>query len=286
MSLYWPAFEFAYSLDVRRLMPHIAAIEEYRQAALSPFVPPQWREQREQPALSNLGGETPTTKNPVQAQAWVRKRFGPGSPPLSLDEILTLHRVVAEESPGDYHSLVGVFRSDSVQVGRPEVGGMHVGAPPKRLPLLMGQYVGFVNSEESLSLHPVIHTLLAHFFFTTIHPFLDGNGRVSRLVATGILAQRGYNVHGGYYALSDYFYQNDIQYHTLLHRCWKQGVPFDVTAFVAFGMEGVVMELRSINSFIKMKLNRIIGAREIAKIARTARTAKIAKIENRVLAAN
>ena len=117
--------------------------------------------------------------------------------------------------------------------------------------------VEFVNSKKSFSLHPVVHALLAHFFFVTIHPFVDGNGRVSRLVATAVLLQHGYNVHGGFYALSDYFYQNGLNYYTLLHRCWNQGVPFDLTEFVALGMEGLVMEFRSINSFIKMKLRRI-----------------------------
>ena len=65
-------------------------------------------------------------------------------------------------------------------------------------------------------------------------------------------------MHGGFYALSDYFYLNDIKYHSMLHRCWQSPLPFDLTAFVAFGMEGFVMELRSIGSFIKMKLNRIV----------------------------
>ena len=49
---------------------------------------------------------------------------------------------------------------------------------------------------------------------------------------------------------------NDIKYHSMLHRCW-QSPPFDLTEFVAFGMEGFVMELRSISSFIKMKLGRV-----------------------------
>ena len=62
----------------------------------------------------------------------------------------------------------------------------------------------------------------------------------------------------GFYALSDYFYLNDIKYHSMLHRCWQLPPPFDLTPFVAFGMEGFVMELRSIGSFIKMKLNRVV----------------------------
>jgi hypothetical protein len=78
---------------------------------------------------------------------------------------------------------------------------------------------------------------------------------VSRLIAAGILFQRGYNGHG-FYALSNYFYQNDIKYHTLLHQCWQQPLPFDLTSFVAFGMEGLVTELQGITSFAQVKLHR------------------------------
>jgi len=108
---------------------------------------------------------------------------------------------------------------------------------------------------------------VAHFFFTTIHPLEDGNGRVSRLVAAGILFQRGYNGHG-FYALSNYFYDNDIKYHRLLHYCWQQPLPFDLTPFVAFGIEGMVVELQGINSFIKMKLNRCVDKERWPQSAR------------------
>ena len=249
--MYWPAFEFRYRLDSRKLLPHITAVEAYKQAATTRVLPPQWREQPEGPAT-----ERSDTKNPAKTQKWVNQKFFPGSAPLSLDDILTMHRMVAEETKVEYKGS-GALRNDPVQVGKADVGGIHVGAPAAQLPLLMEQYVEFVNSKKSFSLHPVVHALLAHFFFVTIHPFVDGNGRVSRLVATAVLLQHGYNVHGGFYALSDYFYQNGLNYYTLLHRCWNQGVPFDLTEFVALGMEGLVMEFRSINSFIKMKLRRI-----------------------------
>jgi hypothetical protein len=249
--MYWPAFQFNYHLDIRRLMPHIAAVEAYKQAAFTAVLPPQWREQ------TSPDSTTDSAKRNA-AQSWVKQRFVPGSGPLTLADILTMHRLVAEETKVD--NQADVWRTDPVQVGRREVGGIHMGAPAERLPLLMDQYIQFINSQQSWGLPPVMHALLAHFFFVTLHPFADGNGRTSRLVATAILYQRGYNVHGGFYALSDYFYQNDgIQYHTLLHRCWQQGVPFDLTPFVAFGMEGLVMELRSIDSFIKMKLDRIVN---------------------------
>jgi hypothetical protein len=286
----WVTFEFDYCLDLAALVPHIVAIESYKEAAYTRVLPRRWLEpsntnpdsvaegshQPDSPAGHTLqenqalqanqapqknqaadASEEFAIKSAVaaEARAWAKQRFFPGSAPLSLDDIFTMHRMVGGRSTVDYNRP-GVLRTLPVQVGRTEVGGLHMGAPAGRLPLLMEQYIQFINSEKLISLPAVVRALLAHFFFDTLHPFDDGNGRMSRLMAASILFQHGYNVHGGY-GLSNYFYQNDIQYHTLLHRAWRR-CPFDVTPFVAFGMEGLVMELKSINSFIKMKLNRIV----------------------------
>jgi hypothetical protein len=279
--LYWPEFEFDFRLDIQRLLPHIAAIEGYQEAASNRVRPPQWREQpalTSMPALPFKAAEaSPVDLAPEQrprpdsidmrkqqllmrnsgtTQAWVRARFVPGSAPFTLADLLTMHRMVADES-GVKDNNGAVMRTLGVQVGRREVGGLHAGAPAEKLPLLMDRYVRFINGDPLRSLPPVIHALVAHFFFTTIHPFDDGNGRMSRLVSAGILFQRGYNGHG-FYALSNHFYQNDVKYHSLLHRCWQLPLPFDLTEFVAFGMEGLAIELQGVNSFIKMKLNRIV----------------------------
>ncbi len=261
--MYWPAFEFDYRLDLHRLAPHIVALEAYKRAATTRVLPPQWREP---PASVDL---SPTNHvhagNVARARAWVTERFAWGSAPLSLDDLLDMHRIVAD--PNNPESIPGTFRALAVQVGRREVGGIHLGAPAERLPVLMQQYTQFINSNDSLRLHPVVHALVAHFFLVTIHPFGDANGRVSRLLTAGLLSQRGYNVHGGFFALSAYFYENDIEYHTLLHRCWLNPLPFDLTPFVAFGIAGFVMELKSINSFIQVKLKRT-GERDMLEPAR------------------
>ena len=120
----------------------------------------------------------------------------------------------------------------------------------------MDDSIAFINSARLRHEHPVIRALLGHFFLVTIHPFGDGNGRVSRLVEAAILYQGGYNVLG-FYGLSNYFYRNRDEYIRSLQEC-RRTQPFDVTTFVSFGLTGFAAELGGINNFIKTKLNRMV----------------------------
>jgi Fic family protein len=270
MALYWPAFEFTYSLDAVQLLPYITAIEGSKAASCACVLPPPWQAQalpdESQAPLSDPSAQNARVSeiqqrkrelllsNASRAHAWVRQRFTPGSAPMSLEDILAMHRMIAEES-GIRYNTVGVLRKDGQRVVVGEEGiGYHVGAPALRLPRLMDEYLQFINSAGLISMPPAIHALVAHFFFTTIHPFEDGSGRVSRLVAAGILFQRGYRGHG-FYALSSHFYEHEERYHSLIYQAQQTPV-FDLTRFLAFGMDGLALELRGINSFMRMKLNR------------------------------
>ena len=114
-----------------QLLPHLTAIERSRAAFTSRVLPPSWRTQapsdeREAP-LSDLSEQAARIEqiqkrkqgllrnNTSQAHSWVRQRFAPGTGPISLDDILTMHRVVAEES-GIRYDTVGVLRKDAQRV--------------------------------------------------------------------------------------------------------------------------------------------------------------------------
>src|SRR6266498_3281838 len=287
----WSKFKFEYNLDQQGLLIGLVPIEAYKEAALNLVLPSNWRDQLDRlnrvravygtTALegnplseaevshqiellesapppnekANITREQLQIRNAGRAQAWMKLRFLPSEPPLRLDDILTMHRMVTEHSD-TANNIPGSFRTFSVQVGSEDMGGVHIGAPHNRLQELMNAYIHFVSSRHMIDNHPVVKALLSHFFLVTIHPFGDGNGRVSRLVEAGILFQGGYNVYG-FYGLSNYFYQNERQYKTLLQECRKQQ-PFDVTPFIRFGIEGFAMELKGINNFIKSKLNRVV----------------------------
>ena len=286
----WDDFTFDYELNTDGILSDVITIEAHRQSAQNLILPPDWRNQLDQlNRVRAVHGTTALEGNPLSeaevsrqieiaeqpfetsglratkeqqqirnaglAQEWIRTRFVPGRAPLNVEDILRMHKMLTESSD-EIHNSPGKFRNFSVVVGSPDLGGVYRGAPHGDVPRLIDEYVEFINSRAVKNLHPVIRALMAHFFLVTIHPFGDGNGRVSRLVEAGILFQGGYNIFG-FYGLSNYFYRNETEYKTTLQEC-RQSQPFDVTSFVKFGLRGFSEELRGINNFIKAKLNRVV----------------------------
>lgn len=282
----WEQFRFDYVLDERSMGGLLVQIEAYKEAALNLVLPPEWRDSLDQlNRVRAVHGTTALEGNPLseaqvgqqleqtgeqsqqqsreqlqvrnagRAQDWTRQRFGPTEGPITYADIMHMHRLNTLGSD-EQNNTPGKLRSHSVVVGTEALGGVHRGAPPERLDALMREFVTFINSGRPKTMHPVLRALLAHFFLVTIHPFGDGNGRVSRLVEAGILFQGGYNVFG-FYGLSNYFYRNGDRYKLFLQKS-RRRQPFELGEFVLFGLEGFAGELKGINNFIKTKLNRVI----------------------------
>ena len=285
----WQRFRFEYQLQTDKQRSELIQIEAYKEAALNLVLPPDWRDQLDQlnrvravhgttalegnplseaavsqqiallaassGQLSARSREEQQVRNASSAQDWVRRRFVPGSRPLGYSDITRMHAMLTCGSD-EINNVPGRLRTHSVVVGTESLGGVHRGAPPEGLPRLVEEFVQFMNSQRVAAEHPVVQALLAHFFLATLHPFGDGNGRVSRLVEAGILFQGGHNVLG-FYGLSNYFYRNGDEYKLLLQQS-RRVQPFDLNAFVTFGLRGFAAELKGINNFIKTKLNRVV----------------------------
>ena len=286
----WDRFRFDYWLRLDDLRSDLIQIEAYKEAALNLVLPPDWRTQLDQlnrvravhgttalegnplsetevrHQLELLAADRPDPRQPrsehvqvrnaSRAQDWISKRFAPqGAPPLTQTDVLRMHALVTEGSD-ERDNVPGRLRTHPVVVGTEALGGVHRGAPPAGLRRLLDGFVEFLASRRLQEQHPVVRALLAHFFLVTIHPFGDGNGRVSRLIEAGVLFQGGYNVFG-FYGLSNYFYRHGDEYKRLLQAS-RGSVPFDLNAFMAFGLAGFAAELKGINNFIKTKLNRVV----------------------------
>ncbi len=102
---------------------------------------------------------------------------------ITVQDILEVHRrVVGFADPVE----AGMLRRTQVFVGD------HVPPQPGHIELLMRRFVEWLNSPHNAELHPVDFAALAHYKLVYIHPFVDGNGRTSRLLMNLILMKSGF----------------------------------------------------------------------------------------------
>lgn len=102
---------------------------------------------------------------------------------ITVSDILEIHRrVLGYADPVEG----GRLRTSQVFVGQ------HIPPHPQDLERYMQELVQWLNSEEALQLHPVEYAALAHYKLVYVHPFVDGNGRTSRLLMNLVLMQARY----------------------------------------------------------------------------------------------
>jgi Fic family protein len=116
---------------------------------------------------------------------------------LTENNIRQLHReLLAHSEKDDWHR--GRYKSSSNNLVAFDENGRQVGvvfetASPFHTPRLMGELVSWFNLEmESRRLHPLLLIGILVVVFLEIHPFQDGNGRLSRILTTLLLLQSGY----------------------------------------------------------------------------------------------
>src|SRR5262249_5123010 len=137
-----------------------------------------------------------------------------GGFPLSLRLIREIHSVLLSRGPGS-DKEPGEFRRSQNWIGGTRPGNAaFVPPPPELVTELMGQLELFLHDEHS-ELPLLIKAGLAHVQFETIHPFLDGNGRLGRLLITFLLCARGALQEPILY-LSLYFKKHRQAYYDLL----------------------------------------------------------------------
>ena len=79
---------------------------------------------------------------------------------------------------------LGVWRDCPVWIGEDRATASFEGPPYQQVPNLMDDLIGFVTRRD---VHPVLHAAIAHAQFEAIHPYVDGNGRIGRLLIHRLL---------------------------------------------------------------------------------------------------
>ncbi|MCB1033082.1 MAG: Fic family protein [Acidobacteria bacterium] len=142
-----------------------------------------------------------------------------------------------EGGPGTYRAVQNyVINSRTREV-------IYTPPPPEAVAPAMQQLVSWLRKEETI--HPVLVAGIAQFQLVHIHPFLDGNGRTSRLLSTLCLYRAGYDFKR-LFTLSEYYDRNRSAFYRALQSVREQDM--DLTGWLAYFVEGLATQLAEIKA--------------------------------------
>lgn len=126
--------------------------------------------------------------------------------------------------------------------------------PPEyfKVPMLMGEFVGWINDPHPPYLSPILITGIAHYQLVAIHPFEDGNGRTTRVIITFMLIKYGYDT-TSFFALESYYNRNRRAYYEALNSAdkYRIGHQADLTKWLEYYVEGMLIEAERAQSRIE-----------------------------------
>ena len=188
-----------------------------------------------------------------------------------IHKIITNKLEMPNNVPGEYRDNPKGFLT---RIGDLEHGGVYV--PPKCLAdvtVLMEEFTIWANSEYICSLNPLIRAPLIHYYFESIHPFWDGNGRVGRLLEALVLKCSGFEY--APYMLSKLYQEHVDEYFSVFsntHNLVKKKDDAPNNAFVLFFLQKMLAVLNRLHSIaneligmllFKARIGNLLGSREI-----------------------
>lgn len=151
--------------------------------------------------------------------------------PLSETRLLGWHNSLFQTGFSGYQQIdVAKYRSGGMKVVSGNFGKekIHFEAPvAERVPDEMEQFLNWLNRDTSLDL--VLKAIIAHFWFVTIHPFDDGNGRIARAILDMGLAKSDHSKIR-FYSLSNQIFKENKHYNNIIEKTQKG--TSDITKYV------------------------------------------------------
>ncbi len=156
---------------------------------------------------------------------------------LTHRDIYKLHRIIGEGAIEQ--GPAGVYRAIQNYVVDSTGNVIYTPPPPEKVPALTKELLDWINEESKAQL-PVISSGIAHYRLVEIHPFVDGNGIVARILGTWELLRRDFDtLH--IFAIDDLIYEHKQAYYTALRSVRdRKG---DLTNWLEFYLEIVAKSL-------------------------------------------
>ncbi len=190
--------------------------------------------------------------------------------PLSNRVLREAHAVLMQGVRGE-HKLPGEFRVSQNWIGGSNLtDAVFIPPHPDGVPALMGDLELFWHNEEIQVPH-LVRLAISHYQFETIYPFLDGNGRIGRLLVPLYLVSHGI-LHKPSLYLSDFFERNRASYYDSLMRVRLSN---DMIHWVRFFLNGVAeTATRGRNVFSKILEMRTALEKETLRLGKRAPNAQ------------
>jgi len=173
--------------------------------------------------------------NYLRAFRWVQEQLrDPKGLPISVRLLCDAHRLLLDGARGAGKQPGELRRSQNWIGGTRPGNAVFVPPPPERVSELLADMERFIH-DTATDLPPMIKVALIHAQFETIHPFLDGNGRIGRLLIAALFKHWGLLSEPLIY-LSGYLKQHQAEYYRRLSAIRTDG---DWESWVTFFLEGV-----------------------------------------------
>lgn len=171
---------------------------------------------------------------------------------FSIETLKTLHTLTMQRLIEERY--VGQFRDKQVIVKSARNGEV-VFRPPVsvEVPYLLEDFFAWVNAPQTQNIHPIFRAAITHYQLVYIHPFIEGNGRTARAMATLALYTGEYDFKK-FFSLEQYFDSDvDLYYQALLSVQQSQG--HDMTYWLEYFCYGLAIEIDKIKQQV-LKLSK------------------------------
>jgi len=113
--------------------------------------------------------------------------------------------------------------------------------PAHDVPIMMAELVDWLNRDQEV--HPVLMSGISQFQLVHVHPFLDGNGRTSRLLSTLCLYRAGYDFKR-LFAISEYYDRDRPAFYRPIRSVRESGM--DMTGWLEYFVDGLTTQLAEV----------------------------------------